>query len=143
MPQTDPAHFLLDRKLTDTELAQAIRLDIEAELDAINLYQAHIDATDNELAKKVIAHIRDEEAEHAALFWQLLRTLDPKVAEEDASAPLKLKLIERGADEAEIQAAIEGAEHGGAAEGSPAGPPAEASVPHSPRFTVGSLRSRR
>lgn len=119
MPQTDPDHFLVRRKLSDSELAQAIRLDIEAELDAINLYQSHIDSTDNELAQRVLAHIRDEEREHAALFWQLLRVLDPKVIEEDENAPLKLELIGRGAEEADIVRAIEAAEARRAARNEP------------------------
>lgn len=138
MPQTPPAHFLVPRKLTDTELAQAIRLDLEAELDAINLYQAHLDATDHPLAKKVLAHVRDEEREHASLFWALLRELDPKVAEEDASAPIKLRLLERGASESEILAAVEAAE-------SSAGAPAAVARdrPASSReLTVGSLRTK-
>ena len=139
MPQTPPAHFIMPRKLTDTELAQAIRLDLEAELDAINLYQSHLDGTDNELAKKVLAHVRDEEREHAALFWALLRELDPKVAEEDASAPLKLRLIERGATEQEILEATEAVEAG---ERAPATKPiAEPIVAR--ELTVGSLRHSR
>ena len=126
MPQTPPAHFVMPRKLTDTELAQAIRLDIEAELDAINLYQAHIDATDHPLAKQVLAHIRDEEREHASLFWALLRELDPRVAEEDASAGLKLRLLGEGASKEAIESA--------SPEPVPSGPGLPAG------FTVGSLR---
>lgn len=64
------------RKLTVEELARAIRIDIAAELDAINLYQSHIDATDDEVAKQLIAHIRDEEKEHMAEFTALLNYLD-------------------------------------------------------------------
>lgn len=147
MPQTDPDHFLVRRKLSDSELAQAIRLDIEAELDAINLYQSHIDSTDNELARKVLAHIRDEEREHASLFWALLRHLDPEIAEEDGFAPLKLKLIERGADELEIQQAARMAEQKGATDSDSA--PEKPSAPQveqatvMPALTVGSLKPRR
>ncbi|HET9452107.1 MAG TPA: ferritin, partial [Aggregicoccus sp.] len=61
MPQTNPFHSLVPRKLTDTELARAIRLNLESEMDAINLYSAHIDATDNEAAKAVLRHVMDEE----------------------------------------------------------------------------------
>lgn len=152
MPQTDPDHFLVRRKLSDSELAQAIRLDIEAELDAINLYQSHIDATDNELARRVIAHIRDEEREHAALFWQLLRVLDPKVIEEDENAPLKLELIGKGATEGEIVRAIEAAEarreaRNGSGEESSRSPSGYStptpSRPPGGNLTVGSLRHRR
>lgn len=132
MPQTDPAHFIMPRKLTDSELAQAIRLDMEAELDAMNLYQSHIEATDNELAKKVLAHIRDEEREHASLFWALLKSLDPKVAEEDSEAMLKLRLIAEGRSEVEIEEAVEQRKAGGNG--------GNEAAPRTNQLTVGSLR---
>lgn len=69
------------RRLTDSELARAIREDIQAELDAINLYQAHIDHMDNEKAKKILGHIRDEEKEHAAELLALLAEWDTTQAE--------------------------------------------------------------
>lgn len=84
---TDPFLSLTPRKMTASELARAIRLDIQAELDATNLYQAHIDATDDERARAVLAHIRDEEKEHAAEFLQLLAYLDPNQAEYLRQAP--------------------------------------------------------
>lgn len=84
---TDPFLTLVPRKMTATELARAIRLDIAAEIDATNLYQAHIDATDDERAKAVLAHIRDEEKEHIAEFTQLLALLDSYQAEELQAAP--------------------------------------------------------
>lgn len=145
MPQTPPAHFVMPRKLTDTELAQAIRLDLEAELDAFNLYQSHIDATDNELAKKVLAHIRNEEREHAALFWALLRVLDPALVEEDATAPLKLRLIERGASDVDIEEILEGKKPPPSDLDLPSsGRPAPAAQSPMPRtLTVGSLRGKR
>ncbi len=58
-----------------------IRQDIAAELDAVALYQAHIDATDDERAKKVLAHARDDEKEHVGEFLALLEILDPQQAE--------------------------------------------------------------
>jgi len=79
---TDPFVELTPRKMDASELARAIRLDIEAELDATNLYQAHIDATDDERAIAILAHIRDEEKEHVAEFTQLLAILDPYQAQE-------------------------------------------------------------
>jgi uncharacterized protein len=141
MPQTAPAHFVVGRKLTDTELAQAIRLDLEAELDAMNLYQSHIDSTDNDLARKVLAHIRDEEREHASLFWALLKHLDPKVVEEDSVAMEKLRLIAEGKSESEIEAVLEAKEAGHPPPAAdPAAPPAP---PPTARLTVGSLRKPR
>ncbi|MDR0778160.1 MAG: demethoxyubiquinone hydroxylase family protein [Methanomassiliicoccaceae archaeon] len=67
----------VNRKMTDQELANAIRLDIAGELEAIYLYDAHAAATDNELAKKVLADIRDEEKQHMGELLTLLMHLDP------------------------------------------------------------------
>ena len=63
------------RKLTDTELARALRLDLAAEEEAVHIYEAHADATDNELAKKVLHDIADEERVHAGEFQRLLNIL--------------------------------------------------------------------
>jgi uncharacterized protein len=108
MPQTNPFHSLVPRKLTDTELARSIRLNLESELDAINLYSAHIDATDNEAAKAILRHVMDEEKEHAALFWQLIALLDPDQAKHAAEANAKFRLIVAGADHEAVEAAGEG-----------------------------------
>lgn len=93
---TDPFVYNVPRKLSNSELALAIRLDIQAELDATSLYQAHIDATDDERAKAVLAHVRDEEKEHAAEFMQLLAILDPYQAEELRAAPKNVSDILSG-----------------------------------------------
>lgn len=130
MPQTDPFHSLVPRKMTDAELARAIRLDLESELDATNLYAAHIEATDNEDARRVLRHIMNEEKEHATLFFELLKRLDPKLAEEAETAELKVRLLIAGASEEEVETAGEAAEAGADA------PP----EPPSHRFTVGALR---
>ncbi|MDL2241973.1 hypothetical protein LJB91_03610 [Bacteroidales bacterium OttesenSCG-928-L03] len=71
----------MNKKMTDQELAQAIRLDIASELEAIFLYDAHAEATDNVLAKKVLRDIRDEEKEHMGELLTLLIHLDPKEKE--------------------------------------------------------------
>jgi len=82
MPQTDPFTYNVPKKLTDGELARALRLDAAAELDAMNLYEAHVEATDNEDAKKLLRFIAKDEKEHYALFHELIRRLDPQQAEE-------------------------------------------------------------
>jgi len=128
MPQTNPFHSLVPRKLTDTELARSIRLNLESELDAINLYSAHIDATDNEAAKAVLRHVMDEEKEHAALFWQLIALLDPSQAKHAAEANAKFRLIVAGADHEAVEAAGEESEE-------------ETLEPAAPKeLTVGNLR---
>jgi len=90
MDLTDPFVGMVPRKMTDEELARAIRLNIAAEIDAINLYAAHMDATDNESARKLLAHIIGEEKEHLAEFLELLKILDPKQALELGEAGEKL-----------------------------------------------------
>lgn len=128
MPQTNPFHAMVPRKLTDSELARAIRLDMEAELDAINLYAAHIEATDNEEAKAILHHVMDEEREHAALFWELIARLDPAQAEHIKVMSRKYDLIVSGASHEDVEAVGEGGQ-GGGAEPRP-----------DKRLTVGSLR---
>jgi rubrerythrin len=64
-----------ERKLTKEELIRAIRLDIAAEHEAIHLYMAHAEATDDPLAKEVLIDIANEEREHAGEFMELLEIL--------------------------------------------------------------------
>ncbi|MEJ2702751.1 MAG: ferritin family protein [Sedimentisphaerales bacterium] len=63
------------RKLTDSELGRALRLDLAAEEEAVHIYEAHADATDNELAKRVLLDIANEERVHAGEFQRLLNIL--------------------------------------------------------------------
>jgi len=81
MDFSNPFGTMVPRKMNAAELARAIMQDIAAELDAVAVYQAHIDATDDERAKKVLAHARDDEKEHVGEFLALLEILDPKQAE--------------------------------------------------------------
>ena len=87
----NPFQGNVERKLTAGELIQAIRLDIAGELEAIYLYDAHVQATDNPIAKKVIADIRDEEKVHIGELMTLLRTLDPKEAEQFLAGESEVK----------------------------------------------------
>ncbi len=70
----------VERKMTNSELMQAIRHDIAGELEAIFLYDAHYQATDDPAAKAVLADIRDEEKVHVGELITLMRYLDPKEA---------------------------------------------------------------
>lgn len=89
----------IERKLTVGELIQAIRLDIAGELEAIYLYDAHINATTNANAKKVLSSIRDEEKIHMIELIGLLNDLDPGLArsiidgEEEIKKLIKNKTI--------------------------------------------------
>lgn len=74
---SNPFVMEVPRKLTDKELANAIRQDIVGELEAIHEYDAHIQATTNRDAKKVLTDIRDEEREHMGELMELLERLVP------------------------------------------------------------------
>lgn len=65
-----------ERKLIKNELVRAIRLNIAAELEAVHLYVAHADATDNEFAKAVLVDIANEERKHIGEFYTLLKYLE-------------------------------------------------------------------
>lgn len=53
-----------------------IRSALIAELDATSLYQSYLENLNDEVAKKVIKHIMDEEKEHIAELQCLLMKLD-------------------------------------------------------------------
>lgn len=71
----------VERKISNAELMQALRVDIASELEAIFLYDAHYMATDDPAAKKVLADIRDEEKAHVGELITLMRHLDPTETE--------------------------------------------------------------
>ncbi len=66
-----------DRKMTHAELLRALRMALSAEEEAVHLYNAQADATDNELAAMVLRDIADEERVHAGEFQRLINILDP------------------------------------------------------------------
>jgi len=116
MPEfVDPFKGLVEREMTHAELVRAIMLDIAAELEAVHLYLAHMDATSNEDAKKVLYDIALEELVHAGEFTSLLYRLDPISAEKakegfdevaellDSRAPSELTEV-NGGEEPEKEA---------------------------------------
>jgi uncharacterized protein len=68
----------IPRMMTGDELAQALRVDITGEMEAIIGYEAHAAATGDTRAKKVLFHIADEERRHVGELQQLLAILSPK-----------------------------------------------------------------
>jgi len=70
------------RKLSREELAEALRLSIIAELDAINLYLQLARAIEDEKYRKVFEDIAKEEKTHVGEFLALLKTLDQEQVEE-------------------------------------------------------------
>lgn len=65
-----------DRKLTDNEIARALRLSIAAELDAVHTYELIADSSSDENLKKVMLDIAKEEKVHAGEFQALLSDYD-------------------------------------------------------------------
>lgn len=66
-----------DHKLSSRELTRALRMALAAEEEAVHLYEALADATENELAKAVLQDIADEERVHAGEFQRVLKILLP------------------------------------------------------------------
>ena len=65
---------------TDIDL-EMLREDLIGELQAINQYQEHIDSIDDDEAREVLEHIRDDEKEHVAELTKIIKKLDPLQAE--------------------------------------------------------------
>lgn len=80
---SDPSQYKTPKKFTKVEMIAAIRQDIIAELDAINLYEAHFNATDDEELKKILRHIIDEEKHHAEELQEFLDKNDIKIENKD------------------------------------------------------------
>lgn len=79
MPEfTNPyAGLNAPRKLTKDELIRAIRFDVAAEYEAVQLYQQLADSTDDKIAQAVLKDVADEEVVHAGEFLRLLKHLSP------------------------------------------------------------------
>lgn len=85
------------RKFSREEIAEALRLSIIAELDAVNLYLQLARAIDDEKVRKVFEDIAKEEKTHVGEFLTLLKSLDPEQVEE----------LKRGAEEVKELTGIE------------------------------------
>lgn len=69
------------RKLTRAEIIRAIRFNIAAEYEAVQLYDQLAESVDDELTKKVLEDIAREELVHAGEFLRLLYELAPEEQE--------------------------------------------------------------
>ena len=115
-------------------MSRAIRSLME-ELEAIDWYQQRVDVTPDEELKRVLAHNRDEEKEHAAMVLEWIRRHDPKFDEY-----LRTYLFKEGQEITFIEEQMEAQElsRGGSA---PAVEPTDTPTEREqPTFTVGSLR---
>lgn len=71
-----------DKSSVNNRDRQLLRLGIQAELDAINLYEQMADTTDDEFLKKVFLDIAKEEKTHIGEFQELLIRFDGEHAQE-------------------------------------------------------------
>ncbi len=76
--QQEPLEKLSEKTLDYIRASQSLR----EELEAIEWYQERIDASQEEILKKILAHNRDEEKEHAAMLLEYLRRSDEIFAHE-------------------------------------------------------------
>ncbi|HDD26505.1 MAG TPA: rubrerythrin [Acidilobales archaeon] len=76
MMSKNPLDLPKGRKFSKEELAQAVRLAIMAELDAINMYLQFAQATNDELVRKVFLEVAKEEKTHVGEFLAILKELD-------------------------------------------------------------------
>ncbi len=53
-------------------------VSLQEEIEAIDWYQQRIDASHDEALKRILAHNRDEEKEHAAMMLEWLRRRDAR-----------------------------------------------------------------
>jgi len=72
---TDPFPGL-KTPLKNGDLVRALRLDLAAEEDAIHLYTAHADATDNILVRALLVDISNEERIHAGELLHIIDALN-------------------------------------------------------------------
>ncbi|MGD9676877.1 MAG: demethoxyubiquinone hydroxylase family protein [Vulcanibacillus sp.] len=76
----NPFIATVPKQMSNEDLAQALRLDIAGEYEAIIGYEAHAMATTDERAKKILYHIADEERQHVGELQQLLSIISPNKA---------------------------------------------------------------
>lgn len=69
-----------NKKLDKERIAQALRLAIIGELDAINLYVQLAEASENENVKKVLLDIAEEEKVHVGELMEVLKKIDAEQA---------------------------------------------------------------
>ncbi len=78
-------------KLSASGVAQALRLAIIGELDAINLYVQLADAIDDERVRRVLLDIAYEEKVHVGELMEILEMIDPEQARAVEKASREIK----------------------------------------------------
>lgn len=70
-----------DKKLTDSEIARALRLSIAAELDASHLYELIADSVEDKQVQEVLRDVSKEEKVHVGELSELLSKFDKEFDE--------------------------------------------------------------
>ncbi len=78
----NPIKVPAGKKLSGGEVAQALRLAVIAELDAINLYVQLASACEDDGVKRLLLDVAKEEKTHVGEFLEALLRLDPEQARE-------------------------------------------------------------
>lgn len=82
-------HEPVDKLSAETmDMHRAITSLME-ELEAVDWYNQRVDAATDPELKKILAHNRDEEKEHAAMVLEWIRRRDPKMDKELRAALFK------------------------------------------------------
>lgn len=92
------------RNMDTRELTRALRLDIAAEQEAIHLYEAQADATNDQLASRVLQDIADEERVHVGELQKLLNIV---LENEESLFEEGLKEVDEMAEELQRKVEIE------------------------------------
>jgi ferritin-like protein len=87
------------------------------ELEAVDWYDQRIDAATDEELKRILAHNRDEEKEHAAMVLEWLRRHDPKLDEHLRTYLFTKKSVLEIEDEAEHGGGNDGGGEAAASDG--------------------------
>lgn len=75
-------HEPIEKLSTETmDMHRAIQSLME-ELEAVDWYNQRVDACSDPELKRILAHNRDEEKEHAAMVLEWIRRRDPKMDQE-------------------------------------------------------------
>ncbi|MCS7111444.1 MAG: family 1 encapsulin nanocompartment shell protein [Ignisphaera sp.] len=82
MMSKHPLDLTPGRKLSHEEVAEALRLSIIAELDAINLYLQIARAIEDEKVRRIFEDVAKEEKTHVGEFLAVLKNMDPEQVEE-------------------------------------------------------------
>ncbi len=82
-----------DRKLTKSELIRAIRYNIAAEYEAVQLYVQLAESIDDPLTIAVLQDVAIEELEHAGEFMRLLKELSPEEEKHYASGGKEVEAL--------------------------------------------------